>query len=52
MDQPRRAQRVPLTCEVEFRRHGDAHYRVDLLDFSPEGCCISPPIKVEPGESV
>ena len=51
-EDPRRADRVPLNCEIEFRRHGDARYPVDLLDFSPEGCCISPPVRVEPGESV
>ena len=52
MEQPPRAPRVPLNCEVEFRRHADARYLVDLLDFSPEGCCISPPVRVEVGESV
>ena len=52
MEEVPRATRVPLNCEVEFRRHGDARYQVDLLDFSPEGCCISPPVKVEPGESI
>jgi hypothetical protein len=49
---PPRATRVPLNCEVEFRRHADVRYRVDLLDFSPEGCCISPPVRVEIGEAV
>ena len=52
VEDPRRADRVPLNCEIEFRRHGDARYPVDLLDFSPEGCCISPPVRVEPRESV
>ncbi len=52
MEQPRRGERVPLNCEIEFRRHADARYRVDLLDFSPQGCCISPPVRVETGESV
>lgn len=52
MEQPRRADRIPLNCEIEFRRHADARYPVNLIDFSPEGCCISPPVKVEAGESV
>ena len=52
MEKSPRGDRVSLNCEVEFRRHGDARYRVDLLDFSPQGCCISPPVKVEPGESI
>ena len=52
MDEVRRAERVPLNCEAEFRRHADARYSVELLDFSPEGCCIQPPVRVQPGESV
>ena len=49
---PPRPTRVPLNCEVEFRRHADVRYPVDLLDFSVEGCCISPPVRVEVGEAV
>ena len=52
MNETRRTDRVPLTCDVEFRRHGGARYQVELIDLSPEGCCISPPVRVEPGESV
>ncbi len=52
MEDARRSNRVPLNCEIEFRRHGDARYRIDLIDFSPQGCCISPPVRVEPGESI
>lgn len=52
MTDTRQSDRVPLNCDVEFKRHGDARYKVDLLDFSPHGCCISPPIRVENGESI
>lgn len=52
MEQPRRANRVPLNCEIEFRRHADTRYPVDLIDFSPQGCCIAPPVRVDVGESV
>lgn len=52
MAQDRRAERIPLHCEVGFRRHGDARYRIELLDFSAMGCCITPPVKVEAGERV
>lgn len=48
----RRTERVPLQCEVEFRRQGDGRYMVDLLDLSPEGCCIAPPVKVEAGQII
>ncbi len=52
MTETKRSKRVPLSCDVEFRRHGDARYRIDLIDFSREGCCIAPPIRLEPGASV
>lgn len=52
MRKQRRDARVPLNCEIEFRRHADVRYPVDLLDFSAHGCCISPPVRVEPGESI
>lgn len=52
MEEGRREPRVPLACEVGFRRHGDARYRIDLLDFSTDGCCVAPPVKVESGQRV
>ena len=52
MTTDRRAERVPLACEVEFKRHADARYRVELVDLSPEGCCISPPVRVEIGQGL
>ncbi len=52
MNESRRGNRVPMTCDVEFRRHGDARYKVEVIDLSPEGCCISPPVRIEQGESV
>ncbi len=52
MEEHRRAKRVPLQCEVGFRRHGDARYRIDLIDFSIEGCCIMPPIQVAIGDRI
>lgn len=48
----RRTGRVPLQCEVEFRRQGDPRTMVDLLDLSPEGCCIAPTVRVEPGQMI
>jgi hypothetical protein len=52
MTDTRKSERIPLNCEVEFKRHGDTRYRVDLLDFSPQGCCLSPPVRVEEGETI
>lgn len=52
MTDTRRSRRVPLKCEIEFRRHGGSRYMVDLIDLSPAGCCIAPPVKVETGQRV
>lgn len=52
MTKPRQSDRVSLNCEVGFKRHGDARYRVELYDLSTDGCCLSPPIRVERGESI
>ena len=43
---PRRAERVPLHADIDFRRSGDHRYRVLLLDFSTLGCRIEAPVKV------
>ena len=49
---PRQADRVPLGCEAEFRRHGDSRYPVELINLSPQGCNIAPPIRVQQDESL
>ena len=49
---PRRAERVPLRADVDFRRSGDHRYRVNILDFSPEGCKLEVPVKVEVGDII
>jgi hypothetical protein len=35
---PRRNARVALQAEVQLRRSGQRHYRVDVHDVSPDGC--------------
>ncbi len=48
-DQPRRAQRVPITAEIALRRSFDTRYRVNLLDLSPKGCRVELVERVLPG---
>ena len=48
----RKSERIPLRCEVEFRRQLGNRYAVDLHNLSVEGCCISPPLRVQQGEGV
>ena len=49
---PRRAERVPLRADIDFRRAGDHRYRVNILDFSPEGCRIESPVQVTIGDTI
>ena len=49
---PRKAERVPLRADIDFRRAGDHRYRVNILDFSPEGCRMELPVNVEPGDTI
>jgi hypothetical protein len=44
---PRRAERIPLRADIEFRRTGEHCRRVNILNFSPEGCRVDLPVKVE-----
>ncbi len=48
----RKSARVALDCEIDFKRQGDARYRVGLFDFSPEGCCLAPPRRLEAGDPI
>ena len=50
--EPRRAERVTLRADIDFRRAGDHKYRVNILDFSPEGCRIEIPVNVSPGDKI
>lgn len=51
-NKPRRAERVELRADVDFRRTGDHRYRVNILDFSPEGCRIESPVTVSVGDTI
>lgn len=43
---PRRADRVPLRADIDFRRTGEHRWRVNILDFSPQGCRVELPVRV------
>ncbi len=45
-DDPRRAERVPLRADIDFRRPGEHRWRVNILDFSPQGCRVELPVRV------
>jgi hypothetical protein len=49
---PRRAERVPLRADIEFRRAGEHRWRVNILDFSPEGCRVELPVRVVTDDTI
>lgn len=51
-EDPRRAKRVALRADIEFRRTGEHRWRVNILDFSPEGCRVDIPVKVDVDDTV
>ena len=48
----RQSERTALDSDIGFKRHGDGRYRVGLFDLSTGGCCVSPPVRVEPGDRI
>ncbi len=43
----RKAERVPLQADIDFRRTGEHRWRVNVLDMSPEGCRLELPVRVK-----
>ncbi len=50
--EPRRAERVPLRADIDFRRTGEHRWRVNILDFSAEGCRVELPTRVYEGDTI
>ena len=48
----RKAERVPFDAEIELRRTRGLKYRVNVRDFSPEGCSINLVDRVELDEII
>jgi hypothetical protein len=49
---PRRAERVALRADIDFRRSGEHRWRVNILDFSREGCRVELPVRVKPEDTI
>lgn len=45
-DHGRRAERVSLRADIDFRRTGERRWRVNILDFSLRGCRVELPVRV------
>ena len=49
---PRRAKRVALRADIDLRRAGEHRWRVNILDFSPEGCRVELPVRIKPDDTI
>jgi hypothetical protein len=45
-DHGRKAERIPLHADIDFRRTGEHRWRVNILDVSAEGCRVELPVNV------
>jgi hypothetical protein len=48
----RKAERVPLQADIDFRRAGEHRWRVNISDISPQGCRVELPVRVTPDEMI
>lgn len=48
----RKAERIPLHADIDFRRTGEHRWRVNVLDISLQGCRVELPIRVTPEDMI
>lgn len=51
-DHGRKAERIPLHADIDFRRTGEHRWRVNVLDISPQGCRLDLPVRVKVGDVI
>lgn len=51
-EQPRRNARRPVRLQADVLRSDGSSVEVDLLDLNYDGCGISTPVELEPGEAL
>ena len=48
----RKAERVSLQADIDFRRTGEHRWRVNIHDISPQGCRVEVPVRVKPDDTI
>lgn len=48
----RKAERLPLQADIDFRRTGEHRWRVNIHDISQEGCRVELPVRVIEGDTI
>lgn len=51
-DHGRKAERIPLHADIDFRRTGEHRWRVNIVDISPQGCRVELPVRVIPEDTI
>ena len=51
-DHGRKAERIPLRADIDFRRTGEHRWRVNIVDISPQGCRVELPVRVAPDDMI
>ena len=51
-DHGRKAERIPLHADIDFRRTGEHRWRVNIVDISPQGCRVELPVRVTAGDTI
>lgn len=48
----RKAERIPLEADIDFRPTGEHRWRVNIMDVSPQGCRVELQVRVTPEDTI
>jgi hypothetical protein len=51
-DHGRKAERVALHADIDFRRTGEHRWRANITDVSPQGCRVEVPVSVKQDDMI
>ena len=48
----RKAERIPLQADIDFRRTGEHRWKVNIVDISLQGCRVELPVRVKVDDTI
>ena len=48
----RKAERIPLQADIDFRRTGEHRWKVNIVDLSLQGCRVELPVRVKVDDTI
>ena len=48
----RKAERIPLQVDIDFRRTGEHRWKVNIVDLSLQGCRVELPVRVKVDDTI